>query len=772
MRTDTVPSEHRSMPFAWTRVRLHAPGVSFVRVCVSRLATGGYAMEAYDEYGRPVLSADSIVLRKISQETLQIIHGTDHEELFHIEWSAVAPGEPAASSMSPENWVTLGEYEPPHTGAGVHADHRKLASYPDLKFLIDTIDGGGPVPEAVLIYFGADELAGQEPLSVSRQILERGLLLLQEWLAETRLQGSRLVFMTERAMAAGSDEGTVDLASAPLWGLVRSAQSENPGWFMLADIDDSEDQLSALALAIDAGESQVALREGEVLAPRLRRMVTEHGEIAGIGQDAVGQPEPDGEEIVGAEQATGGQADPVDRNRTVSEIGLSTSGLPGSVLITGGTGSIGAALAKHLVDSHGVRSVVLASRQGPLAPGADSLEAELIELGAQACIVACDVSDREQLAELIASIPIEYPLSAVVHAAGALDDGVIESMTPERIDRVLKPKLDAAWHLHELTKELDLSAFILFSSSNGTIGGPAQSNYAAANVFLDALATHRREQGLCGVSMAWGLWETDEGMTGNLTAADRARMERAGVLPLSFEEGMRLFDVAYVAGEPLMIPARLNMATLRAQARTGVMTPLLRDLIRIPTHGQAEGARESLARRLASTPENARKRVVLDLVRAEVAAVLGHPSPDAIDAHRAFSELGFDSLTAIELRNKLAAASGVQLPATLAFDYPSPTALSDFLLEQVSPEIGPRVESAPDDVAIRSAFASIPLARLRDAGVMDTLMQLAGLADGAVDRAEGDTTDQLDEMDVESLVQMSLGSSADSDAVGESVESG
>jgi acyl transferase domain-containing protein/NAD(P)-dependent dehydrogenase (short-subunit alcohol dehydrogenase family)/acyl carrier protein len=774
MRTDTSSSEDRAMPFAWTRVRLHAQGASFLRVHLSRLATGGYSIEASDEHGRPVISADSFVVRKISQATLRVIHGADHDQLFHIEWSVVAPSESATIPLSPENWVMLGEYQPPHGGASADVDHRELASYPDLKSLIGAIDGGTPVPEVVLTHFGGNELAPQEPLSVSRQILERSLSLLQEWLAEVRLQDSRLVFITTRAMSAGSNEGTVDLAAAPLWGLVRSAQSENPERFMLADINGSDDLFSALALALNAGESQIALRGGEVLVPRLRRVVSERGEMAGVGQAAEGQPDSDGEdgeEMVGTGQARGGRPDPVDRNRAVSEIGLSTSGQPGSVLISGGTGSIGAALARHLVDRHGVRSVVLASRQGPLAPGADSLERELIELGAQASIVACDVSDREQLAELIASIPSEYPLSAVVHAAGALDDGVIDSMTPERIDRVLKPKLDAAWHLHELTKELDLSAFILFSSSNGTIGGPGQSNYAAANVSLDALAAHRREQGLSAVSMAWGLWETDEGMTRNLTAADRARMERAGVLPLSFEEGLRLFDAAYVAGEPLMIPARLNMATLRAQARTGVMTPLLRGLIRMPAHGLAEGARESLARRLASTPENARKRMVLDLVRAEVAAVLGHPSPDAIDAHRAFNELGFDSLTAIELRNRLATTSGVQLPATLAFDYPSPAALSDFLLEQVSPEIGPSVESAPDDLAIRSAFASIPLARLRDAGVMETLMQLAGLADGSADQAGEDTPDRLDEMDVESLVQMSLGSSSGGDAIGESVES-
>ncbi len=233
-----------------------------------------------------------------------------------------------------------------------------------------------------------------------------------------------------------------------------------------------------------------------------------------------------------AAQAGERRFDPDADARHVAGIGLTPTGQSGSVLITGGTGLIGAALARHLVEEHGVQSVVLAGRRGRQAPGAESLLAELLELGAQAKIVACDVSDREQLIGLIDSIPSEYPLSAVVHSAGDLDDGMIDSMTLERIDRVLKPKLDAAWYLHELTEDLDLSAFVLFSSSAGTIGSPGQSNYAAANAFLDALAAYRRGRGLPGISMAWGLWAEPAGTADELTAADRARIARAGDLAL------------------------------------------------------------------------------------------------------------------------------------------------------------------------------------------------------------------------------------------------
>lgn len=437
------------------------------------------------------------------------------------------------------------------------------------------------------------------------------------------------------------------------------------------------------------------------------------------------------------------------------------------MLITGGTGLIGSALARHLVSEHGVRSLVLASRRGEAAPGAQGLKEALVELGAEVKIVACDVSDREQVAELLDSVPSEYRLSAVIHTAAALDDGVIESMTPERLARVFEPKLDGAWHLHELTQTLDLSAFILCSAGAGTIGSPGQSNYAAANAFLDALAAHRRGAGLPGLSIAWGLW--DGGLAGGLTSEDQARLEQMGILALSVEEGMSLFDAAYKVGEPLMVPVRLSTRILRAKARAGMIPPLFTGLVRMPASGPADSARKSLVRRLTGTPESERPRVVLDLVRAEVASVLGHSSPDEIEPDRAFSELGFDSLTAIELRNRLIAASGVQLPATLAFDYPSSIALSEYLLEQISQDLEGHVPRASDETDVRAAIASIPLERLREANVLDTLMALAGLAEESP-APEEDSAEQVDEMDLESLVRLSLGSDGALDSPTQTVE--
>jgi hypothetical protein len=356
---------------------------------------------------------------------------------------------------------------------------------------------------------------------------------------------------------------------------------------------------------------------------------------------------------------------------------------------------------------------------------------------------------------MLAALHQEHPLSAVVHAAGALDDGVIGSLTDERVDRVFGPKADAAWHLHELTEQFELSAFILFSSSTGTLGGPGQGNYAAANAFLDALALHRRARGLPATSMAWGWWEQASGMTRDLSAADRARMQRGGIAPISAEEGLELFDAAYAAGESVTVPLRLDAAILRAQARAGLLAPLLRGLVRTPSRREGESSRGSLVRRLRNTPEAERARVALELVCGEVAAVLGHPSADAIDPQRPFSELGFDSLTAVELRNRLVVASGTQLPATLVFDYPTCAGLSDFLLGEILPEIG-AASLEDDDAGVREAIASIPLERLREAGVMDTLLRLAGLVNGGAPAAANDAEEQIDAMDIDSLVQMTL----------------
>ncbi|MGC4746916.1 SDR family NAD(P)-dependent oxidoreductase, partial [Micromonospora sp. DT201] len=389
----------------------------------------------------------------------------------------------------------------------------------------------------------------------------------------------------------------------------------------------------------------------------------------------------------------------------------------GTVVVTGGTGGLGALFARHLVTAYGVRHLVLVSRRGLAADGVRELVDELAGLGASARVVACDVADREQVAALIASV--EHPLTAVVHAAGVLDDGVVESLTSEQVRRVMAPKVDAAVHLHELTAGLELSAFVLFSSVAALIGSPGQGNYAAANAFLDALAASRRAAGLPATSLAWGLWADATGMTGGLNEAELVRLGRTGIGALSNELGLELFDQAQQLDEALLVPVVLDTGALGAQARSGMLPALLRGLVRSAAQ-RGSTAAGSLTQRLAGVPEGDREKVVLELVRAQVAAVLGHASAEAVDPDRAFKELGFDSLAAVELRNRLTQVSGVRLPSTLVFDHPSSSAVTQLLLTEVGAagagtvpaEVGvPHGEPGTFGTLLRHAYAAGSIAQ-------------------------------------------------------------
>ena len=377
----------------------------------------------------------------------------------------------------------------------------------------------------------------------------------------------------------------------------------------------------------------------------------------------------------------------------------------GMVLITGGTGTLGALVAGHLAVTGRCRGLLLASRSGPSAAGVANLAAGLAGRGVRVRVAACDLADRADLAGLIAAIPAGDPLTAVVHAAGALDDGLIETLTPARVDAVMRSKADAAWHLHQLTQGLDLDAFVLFSSAAATFGNPGQGNYNAGNAFLDGLACLRQAAGLPAVSLGWGLWADVSGLTSSLSQGERARMARSGGSALSAADGLALLDMAMGRDEPLLVPVRLDVGGLAATHPSGEVPALLRRLVtpsrRLaadPSWSGKSGA-VSLRQRLAGLPAAERDRVLLDLVRGHVAAVLGHGSAEAVEPARAFSEIGFDSLTAVELRNRLNAATGLRLPATLVFDYPSPVVVAGFLRAELLGE-EPGVPIAPAAAAI------------------------------------------------------------------------
>ncbi|MFD7659206.1 SDR family NAD(P)-dependent oxidoreductase, partial [Actinosynnema sp. NPDC059797] len=468
-----------------------------------------------------------------------------------------------------------------------------------------------------------------------RAAVDEVLAVAREWLADDRFAASRLVVLTRGGAAVG--DVPVDPAVAAVHGLVRAAESENPDRFVLVDTDSWPVSWEELLIALGSGEPEVAIRGEELFAPRLARATA------------------------GAEAFTWDAED--------------------AVLVTGGTGGLGALLARHLVTAHGVRSLVLTSRRGLDAPGAVELRDELAGLGATVDVVACDVADRDSLAEVLGGI---RRLGGVVHTAGVLDDGLVSSMTVEQVDAVWRPKADGARHLDELTRDRDLKAFVVFSSAAGLVDGGGQGNYAAANVYVDALVRARRAEGLPGVSLAWGFWAERSGMTGHLSDVDIARMARSGVKGLTSEEGLALFDAALSLDEPLLAPMHLDTGALRER---GAVPALLRGLVRQPVRRVSGPVEDQggtgLAGELAALPEADRDRVLLDLVRSHVAAVLGHDSADGVEPRRAFRDLGFDSLASVELRNRLNAATGLRLPATLVFDHPNPLVLAELLKSEL-----------------------------------------------------------------------------------------
>ncbi|WP_158687994.1 MULTISPECIES: type I polyketide synthase [Actinomycetes] len=575
---------------------------------------------------------------------------------------------PASRSLLRMAWRPTAAGHPAVTGAvlGDKPDGLAAEPYLDLAALREVLRNGSPVPEFVVV--PCREGSGDVPGATSAAV-HAVLGLLNEWLADPELSNAKLVVVTSGAVRAKADEELANLPQAAVWGLVRSAQTEHPGRLVLADLDDDVRSWQALAGAVAGGEPQLAIRQGVATAARLVR-------TAEPGRGDVREP---------------------DSN--------------GTVLVTGGTGALGSLVARHLVTRYGARHVLLASRQGPAAPGAAALETGLKALGAEARIVRCDTADPDALADLLATVPPENPLTAVVHTAGVLDDGVLASLTPERVDAVLRPKVDAAWHLHRLTAHLDLSMFVLFSSVAGYVGTAGQANYAAANTFLDALAEHRRSLGLSGTSVAWGLWDGASGMAGGLGETDRARLSRMGIAPLSEDAGLALFDLAVRHEAAALVAAPIDQAALRTA--NGSVVPMLRDLVR--DRIQRNHAPSSPGKRLAGLPETEQYRSVLALVRTEAATVLGYDDASAIEAGRAFSELGFDSLMAVELRNRLTAATDVTLPTTLVFDHPTPEALAGHVRTMLTGATGPAAvpltttpAASGDDIAIVAMSCRYP----------------------------------------------------------------
>ncbi|GAA3784077.1 type I polyketide synthase [Micromonospora maritima] len=620
---DATDDDGARLPWAWSGVSLTADGATHLRV---RLTRSGPAttLTLADATGAPVARIDSLVSRPLAADQLDA--GAADLHLYDLRWNPLPP--PAR----------------PATGIVLLDPAAGLAALDD---------------DARLVLVPAGDAPDGDPLAATRTRLTGTLALLQEWLADDRSAGCRLVVCTRGAVPA--DGEVTDLAGAAVWGLVRAAQLEHPGRLVLADLDGDDPELLGRALATD--EPQVALRAGRLLVPRL----------------APAEPDPTG------------AVDLVP---------------DGTVLVTGATGALGGLVARHLVTHHKVRHLLLVGRRGADAPGAADLLADLTRLGARARLAAADVSDRAQLAALLADVPAEHPLAGVVHAAGTLDDAVVTALTPARVEAVLRPKADAAWHLHDLTRHLDLPMFVLFSSIAGPLGAPGQGNYAAANAFLDGLAHQRRAAGLAATSLAWGPWDEAGGMTRDLGAAGRDRLTRQGIVPLTTDRALALLDASRRGRRPLLLPVHLDLAALRT--RTG------RDQLPAPLHALAGGptrrtaaAGGGLRDRLAGASAEDRARLVAELVAGQVADVLGYASSAAVGPERSFTELGFDSLTAVDLRNRLTSRTGLALPATLVFDHPTPAALTGHLLARLGP--APTAPTLLDELdRLEAAFAATP----------------------------------------------------------------
>nr|WP_176572892.1 type I polyketide synthase [Streptomyces leeuwenhoekii] len=599
----------------------------------------------------------------------------------------------AADALFQLDWTHLPaarpEPAPPWTAVATPGDLAALTADPPAAVVL-TADG-----------------AADDPLELTARVLTA----VQTWLDEPAFTQSRLVVATRGAVPAG--DGTVtDPAGAAVWGLVRAAQSENPDRIVLLDLDDGHGYGEVLGPALATGEPQLAARGTTLSVPRLARTA---------------EPARDPAPVFGPH---------------------------GTVLISGG-GSLGALAARHLATRHGVRHLVLASRRGPDGDGVPDLVAELTGQGVTVAAVACDLSDREQVAALLDA----HRPTAVVHTAGVFDAGVIATLTPERLAKVFAPKVDAVRHLDALTRDLDLDAFVVYSSASSLFLGAGSGGYAAANACLDGLMAHRRAAGLPGLSLAWGPWEQTTGMAAGIDDLTRTRMSRregrGGVRALGAAEGMDLFDAALRCGQALLAPVRLDLREARADAATGGgVPPLLRGLV--PTGRQAaraaSGADGALARRLAGLSAAEQETLLLDLVRGQVAVVLGHTDPGTVRADAAFKDAGFDSLTSVELRNRLREATGLKLPATLVFDQPTPQALARHLRDELAVD-----ETSAADAVLAgltgletavTAAASDPQARDRITAHLRALLEKAETAGGdrqPADRADDDLDTASDE---------------------------
>ncbi|MER0243712.1 SDR family NAD(P)-dependent oxidoreductase [Streptomyces sp. HSW2009] len=753
------------VPYAWQGVRIVGAGGDTLRVRITPDGPHAVTVTATDAAGAPVLSVARLESRPF-RAPLPAASGA----LLRTHWvPAAAPGGGATGPVA-----VLGD-NPGKLPLAFGA-----ASYPGLPELVTAVAEGAPAPAVVLWPVPEPPAPGTSDLPAAVHAAAGELLaLVRAWLAAPGLAGARLVAVGDAGggdlavgnpvggdLAAGDVVGgdlavgdtavgstavgdlvagdaaagfptagdavagdavvgvpaggvptageavpgvpvaSIDapgrhLVGAAVQGLLRSARSEHPHRFGLLHLGAGAGPAAvAAALALLDAEPEVALHDRQPLVPRLTPLPT--------------------------------------ADTTAGEPGATAHG---TVLITGGTGTLGGLVARRLA-AQGAARLLLVSRRGEQTPEAAQLAADIAALGAEVTFADCDVADRRALADVVRAVPAGQPLTGVVHAAGVVDDALLPALTPERLTAVLRPKVDAAWHLHELTRGLDLREFVLFSSASGIFGPAGQAGYAAANACLDAIARHRHATGLPGRSLAWGLWAERSKLTGELTDRERERMGRDGVRALTTPDALDLFDTARtVRGEPVLVPLHLDPERLRERAAGHRTAPLLRELAAaaaapagagavapgavpraaVPAQDAAggrapvDGGGLPAAQRLRAMAEPERLRVLTELVLTQAAVALGEAPEEGIDVELGFVDLGFDSLASLDLQAALHEETGVDLPSTLIFDYPNVTALADHLCAELSGHQGTEVAPALAELdrleEFLSAFADDAQAR-------------------------------------------------------------
>ncbi|WP_184408482.1 type I polyketide synthase [Xanthomonas sp. 3075] len=654
------PAAAPRLLFSMSGMRLYQAGATQLRGLLqikarqtSPTAPHDYRMRLADYQGRAVVTLDSMVLKSANTGAMpRRLVG------YSLRWREVSP-DPVADLFEPL-WLGSADDLPSDCAS---------AAYRHLTDALTALAATPPGTALVLV----PPLPPATPAAANRA-LQALAATLREWLEDGRTARHALLVATRRAVATADDEDVPNLSQAAFWGLVRTVQEEHPGRILLLDLDAAPatplDFARALAAA-QGGEAQLAWRQERLLAPRLVR------------SSAVAPA---------TEQRPDVPLDP-----------------EGTVLITGGTGTLGRALARHLVDQHGVRHLLLVSRRGAAAPEATALVEELAERGAATTVAACDVADPQALALLLDGLPARHPLTAVFHVAGVVEPATLLQLTPALLEAVVRPKLDAAWQLHLLTRQRNLAAFVLYSSAAGLLPQPGQSHYAAANTFLDALAHHRRHLGLPAVALAWGLWAERSAMGERLAAEGIQELLDRGQLPIALEDGLSQVDLALTGTlPPLSIPARLDLPALRRHGPQALLRELLADRSGQPA-SQGPDAFAQLA-------PSERRTHLLAVIAQGIGEVLGHPDPAAIPGDTEFLALGFDSLTAVEMGSRLAAATGVRLPSTAVFDHPTPNALAEHL--------GARLDQPERAPASTTAAVGLIFEELREA------MQQGRLAKG------------------------------------------